>query len=206
MTKRQEKALITKSKILDTAADLIKKGEFNNINIENITKACGCAKGTFYIYFKNKEELSFAVCRHLFSQIAVQMNEMQDKSFLCKLEHYFISFMIEVERYDINICREWIKNVIEPKQSASGWDNSKWQFDFAMLQSVLKQAVTDKELKADTPVDLLSHIIISQLYGMMTCWCMSDGVFEPKDWTNKVFKAQVEPMENKNEQNILLQF
>ena len=194
MNKRQECALRTRQKLLDTATDLIIKGDFHSLNIEDITKACGCAKGSFYTYFKNKQQISCEVCRNLFDRIAVRMQQMKDKTFLERLEHYFESFMIEVERYDINICREWIRNVIDPKESDEEWDNNKWQFDIKMLQDILKQAVKDKELKPDTPMELITHIIISELYGMMTCWCMSDGVFEPKDWTNKVFKAQVEPM------------
>ena len=194
MNKRQECALRTRQKLLDTATDLIIKGDFHSLNIEDITKACGCAKGSFYTYFKNKQQISCEVCRSLFDQIAQRMQQMKDKTFLERLEHYFESFMIEVERYDINICREWIRNVLDPKTSDEEWDNTKWQFDIKMLQDILKQAVKDKELKPDAPIELITYIIISELYGMMTCWCMSDGVFEPKDWTNKVFKAQVEPM------------
>ena len=194
MTKRQENALKTRQKLLDTTVDLIINGDFHTLNVEDITKACGCAKGTFYTYFKNKQQISCEVCRKLFDQIAQRMQQMKDKTFLERLEHYFESFMIEVERYDINICREWIRNVLDPKTSDEEWDNTKWQFDIKMLQDILKQAVKDKELKPDAPIELITHIIISELYGMMTCWCMSDGVFEPKDWTNKVFKAQVEPL------------
>ena len=194
MTKRQENALKTRQKLLDTTVDLIINGDFHTLNVEDITKACGCAKGTFYTYFKNKQQISCEVCRKLFDQIAQRMQQMKDKTFLERLEHYFESFMIEVERYDINICREWIRNVLDPKTSDEEWDNTKWQFDIKMLQDILKQAVKDKELKPDAPIELITHIIISELYGMMTCWCMSDGVFEPKDWTNKVFKTQVEPL------------
>ena len=194
MTKRQENALKTRQKLLDTTVDLIINGDFHTLNVEDITKACGCAKGTFYTYFKNKQQISCEVCRKLFDQIAQRMQQMKDKTFLERLEHYFESFMVEVERYDINICREWIRNVIDPKVADEEWDNTKWQFDIKMLQDILKQAVKDKELKPDAPIELITHIIISELYGMMTCWCMSDGVFEPKDWTNKVFKTQVEPM------------
>ncbi len=191
MTKRQENALKTRQKLLDTTVDLIINGDFHTLNVEDITKACGCAKGTFYTYFKNKQQISCEVCRKLFDQIALRIQQMKDKTFLERLEHYFESFMVEVERYDINICREWIRNVIDPKTSDEEWDNTKWQFDIKMLQDILKQAVKDKELKPDAPIELITHIIISELYGMMTCWCMSDGVFEPKDWTNKVFKAQI---------------
>ena len=194
MTKRQENALKTRQKLLDTTLDLIINGDFHTLNVEDITKACGCAKGTFYTYFKNKQQISCEVCRKLFDQIALRMQQMKDKTFLERLEHYFESFMVEVERYDINICREWIRNVIDPKVADEEWDNTKWQFDIKMLQDILKQTVKDKELKPDTPIELITHIIISELYGMMTCWCMSDGVFEPKDWTNKVFKAQIVPL------------
>ena len=112
-TKRQENALKTKQKLIDTASELISSGEFNDFNIEEITRTCGVAKGTFYTYFKNKEELSNVVCRNLFNKIIVRMQQMKDKSFSERLEHYFSSFMVEVERYDINICREWIRNVID---------------------------------------------------------------------------------------------
>ncbi|MGN1091947.1 MAG: hypothetical protein ACI4RJ_05625 [Alphaproteobacteria bacterium] len=63
-----------------------------------------------------------------------------------------------------------------------------------MLRDILTKAVKNKELKQNTPIDLLTHTIICELYGMMTCWCVSDGVFEPKDWTKKFFKIQVLPM------------
>lgn len=195
-TKRQENALKTKQKLIDTASELISSGEFNDFNIEEITKACGVAKGTFYTYFKNKEELSNEVCRNLFNNIVFRMQKMKDKSFVERLEHYFSSFMVEVERYGINICREWIRNVIDPNGSGEGWDNSKWQFDIDMLKEILNNAVADGELKTDTPVELITHTIICELYGMMTCWCMSDGVFEPLDYTDKIFNLQIKPVLN----------
>ena len=186
MTKRQEEALKTRQKLLDKATDYIVSGDFSDIKVEDITKACGCAKGTFYVYFKNKEAICCEICRNLFSRIVLRMEQMKDKPFLTRLEHYFVSFMVEVERYGINVCREWVRIVIDPKGNKNGWDNTKWQFDTDMLRDILTKAVKNNEL--------LTHTIICELYGMMTCWCMSDGVFEPKDWTKKFFKIQVQPM------------
>ena len=194
MTKRQEEALKTRQKLLDKATDYIVSGDFSDIKVEDITKACGCAKGTFYVYFKNKEAICCEICRNLFSRIVLRLEQMKDKSFLTRLEHYFVSFMVEVERYGINVCREWVRIVIDPKGNKNGWDNTKWQFDTDMLRDILTKAVKNKELKQNTPIDLLTHTIICELYVMMTCWCMSDGVFEPKDWTKKFFKIQVQPM------------
>ncbi|MBR1915594.1 MAG: TetR/AcrR family transcriptional regulator [Alphaproteobacteria bacterium] len=194
MTKRQEEAIKTRQKLLDKATDYIVSGDFSDIKVEDITKACGCAKGTFYVYFKNKEAICCEICRNLFSRIVLRMEQMKDKPFLTRLEHYFISFMREVERYGINTCREWIRIVIDPKGDKNGWDNTKWQFDVDMLKNIIHQAIKDGELKKNTPVDLITHIIICELYGMMTCWCMSDGVFEPKDVAGQIFNTHIAPI------------
>lgn len=99
-----------------------------------------------------------------------------------------------VEEPGINICREWIKAVIDPNNTQNSQDSSRVVYDFEMLK--VQNAVQNNELKKNTPVELLTHMIISQLYGMMTCWCMSDGEFEPLDWTDKFCKIQIKSILN----------
>ncbi len=194
MTKRQENALKTRQKLLDTAIKLIEENGLSDLNIENITGTAGCAKGTFYVYFPHKDDIIFEICRGLFERIEKRMEKMTDKNLIDRLYYYFESFIVEVERYGINICREWIRGVIDPNKAPKNMDNTKWQFDVDMLRDILTNAIKNNELKKNTPIDLLTHTIICELYGMMTCWCMSDGTFEPKEWTNKFFKIQVQPM------------
>ena len=197
MTKRQENALKTRQKLIDTAEDLLKKNGFNALCVEDITKAAGVAKGTFYVYFKHKEDIVSEICRGYFKEIETQINKMSGSDLIEKLSLYFDNFMKAVELYGINICREWIRGSIDPNTAPDNTDMSKWQYDINMLQSILNNAVNNKELKEDTPVELLTHLIISELYGMMTCWCMSDGVFEPKDWTQKFSEFQLKAVLDK---------
>ncbi len=191
MTKRQENALKTRQKLIDTTEDLLKTNGFNALCVEDITKSAGVAKGTFYVYFEHKEDIVAEICRGYFKQIEYKLNEMTDSDLIEKLSVYFDNFMKAVELYGINICREWIRSTIDPKTAPDYTDMSKWQYDINMLTNILNNAIENRELKKDTPVELLTHLIISQLYGMMTCWCMSDGVFEPKDWTKKFADFQL---------------
>lgn len=191
MSTRQENALKTRQKILDATVRLMAENEFDELNIDEITRICGVAKGTFYTYFKHKEDVIFEICRSLFAQIETRMREMKDKNIVERLTYYFDSFMNEVERHGINMCRVWVKGVIDPNKAPKNYDSKKWQYDVAMLKNILNDAVQNKELKKDTPVELLTHLIISQLYGMMTCWCMSDCEFEPRDWTHKFAEIQL---------------
>ncbi len=197
MTKRQENALKTRQKLIDTAENLLKANGFNALCVEDITKNAGVAKGTFYVYFKHKEDIVSEICRGYFKQIETKIYEMDSADLIEKLSLYFDNFMKAVEIYGINICREWIRASIDPNTAPDNSDMSKWQYDIEMLQNILNNAVKNNELKKDTPVELLTHLFISELYGMMTCWCMSDGVFEPKDWTRRFSEFQLKAILDK---------
>ena len=99
-----------------------------------------------------------------------------------------------VESCGINVCRQWTRDVLDPNNVPETKDGQKWKYDYDMLKNILDNAVRNEELKENTPTELLTHIIISELYGMMTCWCMSDGKFEPLDWTDKFCEVQLKTM------------
>ena len=188
MNKRQKSAVETKRKLISAGLELIKEKGFAAINVEDITKKAGVAKGTFYVYFKRKEDIVMEISRTPFGEIADELEQMENAELFEKLRHYFRRFMEQVEFCGIQVCREWIRNVIDPNNVPQTMDNKKWFYDYEMLESILKNA---KEFKEDTPIELLTHIIISELYGMMLCWCMSDGKFEPLDWTDRFCDIQL---------------
>ena len=188
MNKRQKSAQETKRKLITAGLELIKEKGFGAINVEDITKKAGVAKGTFYVYFKHKEDIVMEISRTPFGEIAEELEQMENAEIFKKLRHYFLRFMEQVEFCGIQICREWIRNVVDPNNVPETMDSRKWFYDYEMLESILKNS---KELKEDTPFELLTHIIISELYGMMICWCMSDGKFEPLEWTDRFCNAQL---------------
>lgn len=192
MNKRQISAQNTKKKLITTALKLIKEKGFDSINVEDITKASNVAKGTFYTYFKRKEDIVLEISRMPFNDIKDEIALMKNANLYKKLKHYFHRFMEQVEFCGIQVCREWIKNVIDPNKVPENLDDKKWFYDFEMLKNILEDAIKNKELKKDTKIELLAHIIICELYGMMICWCMSDGKLEPLDWTDKFCEAQLD--------------
>jgi AcrR family transcriptional regulator len=153
MTKRQENALKTRRKLIDTAENLLKTNGFNALCVEDITKSAGVAKGTFYVYFKHKEDIVSEICRGYFKQIENKLSEMTDADLIEKLSVYFDNFMRAVELYGINICREWIRSAIDPKTAPDYTDISKWQYDINMLTNILNKAIENKELKKMHPLN-----------------------------------------------------
>lgn len=191
MNKRQLEAQKTKRKLITTALELFKNTGFYEINVEDITRVAGVSKGTFYTYFKRKEDIVLEISRTPFVEIVNELENMENSSLIEKLTHYFHRFMECVEFSGIHICRQWTRDTLEPKKVSDDKDSQKWHYDFEMLKGILENSVKNNELKADTPIELLTHIMICELYGMMTCWCMSDGTFEPLDWTSRFCECQL---------------
>ncbi len=190
MTKRQEKAQITKENIIKAAEILLKENCFENISVEDITKYADIAKGTFYIYFKRKEDVIYEISYAVFRDLAEKVENMKDEPVENKVYAYFKGTILLIEKYGINLCRQWIKDVINPNDMGNA-EYTKWHFDTDVFKKILKEAVVKGELKQDMPVDTAAYLIISQIYGMMTCWCMSDGEFEFSKWIDKFFNINI---------------
>lgn len=190
MNKRQLSALETKEKLIESAEKLITEKGFANVSVEDITKDCKVAKGSFYVYFKKKEDIITAIGYRSFKNLKDDIDKMIDKDILYKLRYYIVNFMQNIEQSGIEICRQWTRNVLNPKDVYT--EQTKLEFDILTLKSILSSSIENGELCENTPVDELTYLINSQLYGMMTCWCMSDGSFEPIEHTNLFCDIQLE--------------
>ena len=59
MNKRQKSAIETKRKLISAGLELIKEKGFDAINVEDITKKAGVAKGTFYVLFQTQRRYCY---------------------------------------------------------------------------------------------------------------------------------------------------
>ena len=92
MTNRKLTALETKRKLLETAKRIIREKGLVNTSIEEITKACGVANGTFYTYFKRKEDVVFALSHDMFREIYEEAQNYDSNNIiiLCPNHHRLI--------------------------------------------------------------------------------------------------------------------
>lgn len=75
MTNRQLSAQETKRKLFKTAITLLQKKGCYEINVEEITGMAGVSKGTFYTYFKRKEDIVLEINRAPFAEIAAELEK-----------------------------------------------------------------------------------------------------------------------------------
>ena len=176
MTNRQKAAMETRKRLLIAARKLLYDKDFSEITVADIAKEAGVAVGSFYVYFKRKEDIVEGLEDYDFYHLAQIVNGMTEKGILDRLAYYCHEFMKGIEDYGLEITRQWIRNNVAPQRMRHhDEDITKYTFDVRTLQSILQEGVTCGLLKPETPVDDLSLFINAELYGLMLAWCMSNG-------------------------------
>ncbi|MCD8097382.1 MAG: TetR/AcrR family transcriptional regulator [Lachnospiraceae bacterium] len=175
MGKRQIAAMQTRLKIIAAAENLIKEQGFENVTIDEIAAEAGVAKGSFYTYFKRKEDVVGEIAKSNF--LEMQKKSMEVPGDVCdRLASFLRDSMKYIVESSVKISQQWIKNVVEPENEDG---KNKLLYDLSVVKDILEQAVSNGELVKETPVDNLAACIAAQYYGIVFCWSLLDGAFDP---------------------------
>jgi len=170
---RDEKASQTKNKIIEAAKELIKDKGLSNVSVDDITKQAGVAKGSFYVYFKKKEDIVGEIGCMEFRYINEELNNMNNLNIKEKLNYYAKRYKDGVLELGIEISKCWLQNNLNCR--------CKLEYDYSAISNIIKDAIKNNELKKDTNVSILTYKIISALYGLMLIWIMADGSIKMDD-------------------------
>ena len=170
---RDEKASQTKNKIIEAAKELIKDKGLSNVSVDDITKQAGVAKGSFYVYFKKKEDIIGEIGCMEFRYINEELNNMNNLNIKEKLNYYAKRYKDGVLELGIEISKCWLQNNLNCR--------CKLEYDYSAISNIIKDAIKNNELKKDTNVSILTYKIISALYGLMLIWIMADGSIKMDD-------------------------
>lgn len=175
LTKKAEK---TRSRLLESARRLISERGFDHVSVEDITKDSGVAKGTFYHYFECKEEvvaeLSFQSIQTIIKKAIDYDGDVRERCL-----YYFIELYKEASWSGVRLVRQWMKETMEAETP----DSRTRECLDGIRNTVMDIFVTSLgkgkgELRADAPLDMLSKLLMSHFFGVLTIWCMMNGEWD----------------------------
>ena len=146
----------TKNRILEHAGRMIHRKGFNNTGIQEILDSAGVPKGSFYFYFKSKEDLGLAIIDH-FAQSVAQLGESllvkAPGSPLERLRGYFGAMreFFEQENWKSG-CP--IGNLTQEMGTLNEAFRSKLQSVFNMMQSDIRNCIEQAKLQHEVDEEL----------------------------------------------------
>lgn len=196
LTNRQRAAMRTREKLLDAARGIIARKGLTGTSISEITQACGVSTGTFYTYFKRKEDVALALSRGAFRDIT-ERALAHDGPLSERLTMFMTDFAAHIENDGIKLCQEWVRNTVDPDLVEDEDDRNKLATDLASATRILEDGKARDELADDSPIDELALTLTQVLYGQMLCWDMSGGEHgfteRTRDFCQRFLPSLLEP-------------
>lgn len=141
-------------------------------SIDEIARSAGVAKGTIYLYFKNKEEIIFAiwdmVCEmHTKHFESIVKPSMGAKEKILTFFH-FTEFQGEEEAQKIlHLYQHFVSSMLVDKTGLyTSYFESFFQKDYDFISECLREGIASKELKEHN-VHLLTQTIILVIKGSL---------------------------------------
>lgn len=162
-----------KQKIIDTTIELIKTHGADYLTVRNVCQAAEVATGTFYHYFKNKDDLLMYFIRDIsFDSCELQTPLTDISGRICEL------YMNLVNRY-MELGRDFMKNFYTTGNQAlsayMGITDGKFAEGTVMerCEKELALATENEIIKKDADVHTLSADICAIVKGCVFEWCLN---------------------------------
>lgn len=163
-----------KNEILDAAGRLFGAKGYNKCTVNDILAAVGIAKGTFYYYFKSKEEVLDAIIDRVTEIVVVRAEEAASNpelSPVMKLLNTILSMRVESE-VDNDLMEELHKpeNALMHQKSLSSMVTRVTP----VLVKVVEEGISQGIFKSDFPVQYMQIFLTSSIT------LLDGGIFQVK--------------------------
>jgi AcrR family transcriptional regulator len=157
-----------KKKIVDAALATFSKYGYDRTRMEDIAEAAKVSKGRLYLYFKNKEELFYAISERNITELKEQLSTLFTKKedFISSAENFYENFRsnkttTDLEKVFFEIIAESSRN---PKLRKMLYEQRIKIFDIVIeyLNSQMQRGL----LKKDTNTKAIASGLISLYNGL----------------------------------------
>ena len=163
----------TKAHILDVGAQIVHQKGFNATGIQEVLNAAEVPKGSFYFYFKSKEEFGLQLIDYFSNFLFSKMNELlntENVAPLDKLRNYFEWFLAYFEQNSFTGgCP--IGNLAQEMGDLNDSFREKLESVFDTMKTSITQCLEEAQQQSDLSPGLdvhnLSDFIVSSWQGAL---------------------------------------
>lgn len=193
MASRQQKALLTKEKILQAAIELFREKKFNEVTVDDIIKKATSSKGAFYTHFKSKHDIFLErfelIDGHYLNKIINNMtNETNCKD---KLSIFFYEQSSYMEKH---IGVDGVRTIYEAELNREK-DSVFLREDrpmYTFLMEIFEEGQKNGEFRTDITTKKMLSISNRMMHGFFYDWSIQDGSFSLVEEQEILFNMMIQ--------------
>jgi len=187
--RKSEAICDNKQKILDTAVELIKTYGANYLTVRNVCSSADVATGTFYHYFKNKDDLMMYFVRDISfgdCELTVPVSDIAGR--------IYELYMNLINRYmmlGIDFMRSFYSIDNHALSAYMSENNGGFSEDTVMARSETEMyaALENGIIKANTDIHAICADICTIVKGCVFEWCLSEGRMDIETTLKRIIKG-----------------
>lgn len=179
LTERKKRGMATHQRIYKTALRLFEKEGFDKVTVDEVCKRAGVSKGTFYVYFRSKEQ----VVLDLFSQtdkmyddfVANELVSVVDPmEKLMMLANKALCFTVE-KGPDLTEVSYRARALLQRSGKPSVAESRSI---YKIIVKLIQRSQHREYIRKDLSANEIGRLIVRTLEGLIHDWCMENGSYD----------------------------
>jgi TetR/AcrR family transcriptional repressor of nem operon len=164
---------VTKQKIIEIGASIIHQKGYHHTGIQEVLKAAGIPKGSFYFYFASKEDFGLQIIDYFNNKYLDWVRPISSETSLSpvrRLEKIFDSFIARFKELNCT-CGCPIGNLSQEMADLSPAFRSKLNESFDLMAEVIRELLAAGQEAGEVPLNLdledTADFIVSGWHGAL---------------------------------------
>jgi len=166
LTKRQAQAIQTKENIYKVFIRLIEKKGFSNVTVEEISEKAGVSVGTFYHYYKSKNDIFIEIFKQGDDYFKEHVKkELKEGNALDRIVEFFKYYAI----FNSSNGIDFIQQLFSTRSSMFNREGGYMQ---TLLQEIIREGQERKEISIETSPEEITRFMFISVRGLVYDWCL----------------------------------
>ncbi|NMP37832.1 MAG: TetR/AcrR family transcriptional regulator [Clostridiales bacterium] len=197
LTSRQIQAAETKERIYKSAEYLFKKMEYDDVSIDDIVTHAKVSKGSFYVYYKSKDDLFIKVLSGSISGVDAEYKsffetlpaEMPVGQAFLEVVGKIADVLADSLGHDVmkKLYKAFLTDGIE---TATVTEYSRGLY--LLFSSIIKKGVERQEFRCECSPEETARSFVAAYRGVTLEWCIRFPDYDLKKQAVQMFKIMIE--------------
>ena len=187
-TKRKLQAIETRNRIYAAAVRMMERNGFENITIEQISKAADVSVGAFYHHFGSKIDILDEIFRRADDYFR---EHVLDKLSGTTAAEKIVSYFDHYARFNVQMGVDHLSALY--KTQSRFFINSE-RLMVTALRDVVTLGVRSGELKSELSSEEMTDFLFATARGVAYAWCLHDGRFSLRERMERYIGCQVKSL------------
>lgn len=155
---------VRRAEILQAASELFQEIGYESTSVDSIVRSAGIAKGTFYYYFKSKDEVLAALAQQLCAEMVARSQIIADDPQLGAIDKFCA--IIAAQNQTVEAGQALVEDLHRPENRAlHERSNIETVLAFGpILAAVVEQGNQEGVFQVDDPLSTVQFILAGSLF------------------------------------------